>query len=64
MPKSSNPMIVTKTASSRKEKRALTAGEVASDGITIEKRVNLLPGGGLEWNDKGDWSKCRSNLAH
>lgn len=44
----SNPVIETKRALSRKEKRALVAGEVASDGTTSKGRVQLLPGGALE----------------
>lgn len=47
----------------RKEKRALVSGEVASDGITSKGKVQTLPDGRLQWDNKGVWSKFRANFA-
>lgn len=42
---------------SRREKRTLVTGEVASDGITTKKNIRHLLDGGLEWGNGGTWSK-------
>lgn len=52
------PKVVTsRRGFTRREKRTLVTGEVASDGITTKTNIRHLPDGGLEWDNGGTWSK-------
>ncbi|MCJ1462363.1 hypothetical protein MMC07_000963 [Pseudocyphellaria aurata] len=49
------PIGDTKPIASRMERKASVVDVAGSDGVTRKGRVNLLPGGGLEWSNNGDW---------
>ncbi|MCJ1424585.1 hypothetical protein MMC29_002473 [Sticta canariensis] len=51
----SDAIIMTNEASPQEETRAVVTGKVIPKGATKKGKVNLLPYGGLEWNNDGDW---------